>query len=77
MTKAIEQSVGSPRRRTSCSKCISIRRNILPRQAVAAMSRKVGGAFTAWNGQLSGRNLLIVPEPADRAGVAQCEFQEG
>jgi activator of HSP90 ATPase len=27
----------------------------------AKVSRKVGAAFTAWNGQLSGRNLLIVP----------------
>ena len=25
------------------------------------MSRKPGGTFTAWNGQLRGRNLLIVP----------------
>ena len=25
------------------------------------MSRKVGGAFTAWGGQLRGRNLMIVP----------------
>ncbi|MGA2508892.1 MAG: SRPBCC domain-containing protein [Candidatus Acidiferrales bacterium] len=27
----------------------------------AQVSRKVGGKFTAWNGQLRGRNLLIVP----------------
>jgi activator of HSP90 ATPase len=27
----------------------------------ATLSRKVGGAFTAWNNQLRGRNLLIVP----------------
>jgi activator of HSP90 ATPase len=27
----------------------------------ARMSRKAGGKFTAWNGQLRGRNLLIVP----------------
>jgi activator of HSP90 ATPase len=27
----------------------------------ARMSRKVGGAFTAWGGQLRGRNLMIVP----------------
>jgi activator of HSP90 ATPase len=26
------------------------------------ISRKVGGAFTAWNGQLRGKNLLIVPK---------------
>ena len=26
------------------------------------MSRKPGGTFTAWNGQLRGRNLLIVPK---------------
>jgi activator of HSP90 ATPase len=27
----------------------------------ARMSRRVGGKFTAWHGQLSGRKLLIVP----------------
>jgi activator of HSP90 ATPase len=27
----------------------------------AKISRKVGGRFTAWGGQLSGRNLIIVP----------------
>jgi len=27
----------------------------------ARMSRKAGGQFTAWGGQLRGRNLLIVP----------------
>ena len=26
------------------------------------MSRKVGGKFTAWNGQLVGRNLVIAPK---------------
>ncbi len=29
--------------------------------AAARISRKAGGAFTAWDGQLRGRNLLIVP----------------
>lgn len=28
----------------------------------AKMSRKVGGTFTAWGGQLRGKNLLIVPK---------------
>jgi activator of HSP90 ATPase len=28
----------------------------------ARISRKVGGTFTAWEGQLRGRNLLIVPK---------------
>jgi len=28
----------------------------------AKMSRKVDGKFTAWGGQLSGRNLVIVPK---------------
>ena len=28
----------------------------------ARMSRKTGGKFTAWGGQLRGRNLLIVPK---------------
>jgi activator of HSP90 ATPase len=27
----------------------------------AHISRKLGGRFTAWNGMLSGRNLLLVP----------------
>ena len=27
----------------------------------ARMNRKAGGQFTAWGGQLRGRNLLIVP----------------
>jgi activator of HSP90 ATPase len=27
----------------------------------ARISRKVGGKFTAWDGQLSGHNLLIIP----------------
>lgn len=29
---------------------------------VAKMSRKTGGKFTAWNGMLAGKNLLIVPK---------------
>jgi activator of HSP90 ATPase len=29
--------------------------------APAKISRKVGGEFTAWHGQLWGRNLMIVP----------------
>jgi activator of HSP90 ATPase len=28
----------------------------------ARISRKAGGAFTAWEGQLKGKNLLIVPK---------------
>jgi activator of HSP90 ATPase len=30
--------------------------------AQAKMNRKAGGKFTAWNGQLIGRNLAIVPK---------------
>jgi uncharacterized protein YndB with AHSA1/START domain len=29
--------------------------------AAARMSREAGGSFTAWNGQLRGKNLLVVP----------------
>lgn len=29
---------------------------------LAKLSRKAGGAFTAWGGQLWGKNLLIVPK---------------
>jgi activator of HSP90 ATPase len=29
--------------------------------ALAVLSREVGGAFTAWDGALEGRNLMIVP----------------
>jgi activator of HSP90 ATPase len=28
----------------------------------ARMSRKVGGTFTAWGGQLRGKNLVIIPK---------------
>jgi len=28
----------------------------------ARISRKVGGVFTAWEGQLKGKNLLVVPK---------------
>lgn len=38
--------------------------------APARMSRKVGGTFTAWGGQLRGRNLLIIPGADDRPGMA-------
>jgi hypothetical protein len=63
MTKAIQQSVRFP---VSPQKLFDIYLDSGKHSAAtggrARMSRKVGGTFTAWNEQLRGRNLLIVPK---------------
>jgi activator of HSP90 ATPase len=61
MTKAIEQSV---RFKASPAQLFEMymdsKKHSAATGGVARMSRKPGGNFTAWNEQLSGRNLLIV-----------------
>jgi len=62
MTKAIQQSVRFP---ASPKELFDIyldsRKHSAATGGSARMSRKVGGTFTAWNEQLRGRNLVIVP----------------
>ena len=62
MTPVIQQSV---RFRTSPQTLFDLyldsRRHSLSTGAPATMSRKVGGKFEAFEGQLEGKNLLIVP----------------
>ena len=43
----------------------------------ATMSRKLGGAFTAWNNQLRGRNLLIVADRLIVQSWRSVNFEKG
>ena len=43
----------------------------------ATMSRKLGGAFTAWNNQLRGRNLLIVADQLIVQSWRSVNFKKG
>jgi activator of HSP90 ATPase len=62
MTSAIQQSV---RFRTSSQTLFSMyldsRKHSQSTGAPARISKKAGGRFTAFGGQLEGKNLLIVP----------------
>jgi len=61
MTKAIEQSVrfnASPAQLFEMY--MDSKKHSAATGGAARISRKPGGKFTAWNRQLSGRNLLIV-----------------
>jgi activator of HSP90 ATPase len=61
MTKAIEQSVrfnASPAQLFEMY--LDSKKHSAATGGAARMSRKPGGKFTAWDAQLSGRNLLIV-----------------
>jgi activator of HSP90 ATPase len=62
MTKTIQQSVrfAAPPR-TLFEMYLDSGKHAAATGGKAAMSRKVGGAFTAWNKMLRGRNLMIVP----------------
>lgn len=62
MTKAIQQSVRfrlGPRELFDLF--LDSKKHSAATGAPARMSRKTGGTFTAWGGQLRGRNLLVVP----------------
>jgi activator of HSP90 ATPase len=43
----------------------------------ATLSRKVGGAFTAWNKMLRGRNLMIVPNRLIVQSWRSVNFESG
>src|ERR1700683_1050820 len=63
MTKVIEQSVRfSALPETLFDTYLDSRKHSAATGGKATMSRKVGSTFTAWNGQLRGRNLLILPK---------------
>jgi activator of HSP90 ATPase len=63
MTKAIQQSVRFRARPEELFEMyLDSKKHSVATGGAAQMSRKAGGAFTAWNGQLRGRNLLIVPK---------------
>ena len=62
MTKAIQQSVrfkASPA--TLFEMYLDSKEHSAATGGKANLSRKVGGAFTAWNKMLRGRNLAIIP----------------
>jgi len=62
MTKAIQQSVRfSAPPGELFEMYLDSKKHSEATGGVARMSRKAGGRFTAWHGQLAGRNLLIVP----------------
>lgn len=44
---------------------------------VAKISRKIGGAFTAWGGQLRGKNLLIIPKRMIVQSWRSTNFKKG
>jgi activator of HSP90 ATPase len=61
MTKAIEQSVrfsASPEELFEIY--IDSKKHSAATGGAAKMSRKTGGKFTAWDGMLSGKNLLVL-----------------
>ncbi|HEY4930819.1 MAG TPA: SRPBCC domain-containing protein [Terriglobales bacterium] len=63
MTPAIQQSVEfdvSPE--TLYELYMDSKQHSLATGAPAKLSRQAGGAFTAFDGQLRGRNLLVVPQ---------------
>ncbi|HEY4959787.1 MAG TPA: hypothetical protein VII29_02915, partial [Terriglobales bacterium] len=63
MTPAIQQSVefdASPE--TLFEMYVDSRQHSLATGAPAKLGRKAGDAFTAFGGQLKGKNLLVVPE---------------
>ncbi len=63
MTKTIQQSVRFPvSPKQLFETYLASKIHSAATGGTARLSRKSGGKFTAWNGQLSGRNLLIVPD---------------
>jgi activator of HSP90 ATPase len=62
MTKAIQQSVkfSAPPEKLF-EMYLDSKKHSQATGGAANLSRKVGGKFTVWGGQLEGRNLLIVP----------------
>jgi activator of HSP90 ATPase len=61
MMKAIEQSVRfSATPEELFEMYLDSKKHSASTGGAAVMSRKVGGKFTAWHGQLNGKNLLIV-----------------
>jgi activator of HSP90 ATPase len=62
MTKAIQQSVRFPVPPEQLFDIyLDSRKHSDSTGGLARISRRVGGKFTAWGGQLRGRNLMIVP----------------
>ena len=62
MTKAIQQSVRFAATPAQLFEMyLDSKRHSGATGGKARLSRKIGGKFTAWNGQLRGHNLLIVP----------------
>jgi activator of HSP90 ATPase len=90
MTKAIQQSVrfAAPPA-TLFEMYLDSQKHSAATGGKATMSRKVGGAFTAWNKMLRGRNLMIVSnrlivqswrsvnfKPGDADSILILEFSE-
>ena len=62
MPKAIQQSVRfSVSPKELFETYIDSKKRRAATGGTARVSRKAGGKFSAWNGVLSGRNLLVVP----------------
>jgi activator of HSP90 ATPase len=63
MTKAIQQSVKfNASAEELFEMYLDSKKHSAATGGTTRISRKVGGTFTAWNGQLKGKNLLIVPK---------------
>jgi len=62
MTKAIQQSVNFKASSAELFEMyLDSKKHSAATGGLAKISRKTGGKFTAWGDQLSGRNLLIIP----------------
>jgi activator of HSP90 ATPase len=63
MTPAIQQSVEFPATPAELFEIyMDSKKHSAATGGAAKISRKAGGAFTAWGGQLRGKNLVIIPK---------------
>ena len=78
MTKAIQQSVefsASPAQLFEMY--MDSKKHSASTGGLAKLSRRVGGAFTAWGGQLRGKNLLIIPNRMIVQSWRSVNFKKG
>jgi hypothetical protein len=78
MTKAIQQSVrfAAPPH-ALFEMYLNSKKHTAATGGKAAISRKLGGAFTAWNKMLRGRNLLVVPNRLIVQSWRSVNFKKG
>jgi activator of HSP90 ATPase len=78
MTRAIQQSIiFKASLKTLYEMYMDSKKHSEATGGAARISRKPGGRFTAWNGLLSGKNLLIVPNRMIVQAWRSCNFKAG